>query len=1202
MKAIKKLAAYITAFTITAGSAVASQMPNFCSTPPFMTGATPPNILFVIDVSGSMGWASYSYNDADYNPDLTYEGYFIPDKVYTYDRNSRAWVETSNTPASCPDDDDDIEYDGEHSYTGNCLNFHYMDRIDLLRWAITGGRPDGCGSVTDSDCDPDIACPGDTCTLVTNDGEKVVVPKERIHGILQVFEKEKVKPRFGALFFGGSVRTYKVYIGDYPYDGRIHDADPDHPYTYLKRFINYIYPSGDTPTGPAMWEAYDYFKQQNDHNYGGFSLGEGTYRDPNYFCDYKRENCKAVPCAKNFVILASDGQWNDPSCYITNGYELNSADPVVPAYRMHADTLRTLTSLSGIDYDIKVAGVYGLGLFLGGTGEQSLKNVAIYGSFDTNLYTWPFGTDGEFWDGDGDGAQYPWETCYMDNCGEGRGSACTILPPSSPDWDANGDGQPDNFLSANNATEIKDSLLKFIRNIMKKVSSGTSVSVLTEKDKKGAIVTQAVFYDQKYVGDHKVDWIGHLYTYWFLNTKLAQNIREDTVQDRILNITEDKILNFYIDNQGFLKIDACDSDANGNPTASCETKTLDEIAYLWDAGELLKEKDALERAIYTPCYTDGEGCDVSRKLTEFDVSNIHLFENKLGTDLDEFPSCLGDNIDEARVNTVLYARGGEISGCRSRVVTGGIWKLGDIIYSTPKIVEYEDYAVVFTSSNDGILHAFKIGKTENIATGEDVVKLTGTGLGEELWGFIPSNALPYLRYLADPDYCHLYITDLSPYIISADYDNDGTREIVLIGGMRLGGGCGCKPDQNDCINKIGEDCCINPPTDVCADPQSDSCGGKSAYYAIDISDPTYPKLLWEFTSPKLGFSYSGPAYVKRLDDAGNMHHFVIFASGPTTYDGFSSQHLSIFVLDLATGSLLYTADKESQPDSLSSLWNTFGGRLYTEGLDVNEDGQTDFVFLGYVRTTDPNTSDGGIVKIWTGDANPENWDFDTETLNFAQTPITARITFGKCFNKWYLFIGTGRFFFKDDDLSNPNTLFALYGVPFNCDENNNCDMGQINPIHVGFGENGQKTELECSNIGSSSTGAWVIYLDDSNEAYYKERNIADPSFVNNIVFFATTQPTKDTCGFGGLSRAWAMNCATGDPISSTRCSGYIVDNTVVKYLLQLSGGDIQQFGKLDFTEEGGIATRKVFGITSEQGGTPVLPGGIKGEIILWIEK
>ncbi|MDQ7055804.1 MAG: PilC/PilY family type IV pilus protein, partial [Persephonella sp.] len=412
-----------------------------------------------------------------------------------------------------------------------------------------------------------------------------------------------------------------------------------------------------------------------------------------------------------------------------------------------------------------------------------------------------------------------------------------------------------------------------------------------------------------------------------------------------------------------------------------------------------------------------------------------------------------------------------------------------------------------------------------------------------MWGFIPKNALPYLRYLADPDYCHIYIHDLSPYIIKIDYNNDSNEEVILIGGMRLGGGCGCSSTTD----------CVNPPSDVCSDPTLNNCIGRSSYYALDITDPENPKFLWEFSHKDLGFSFSGPAYIKRFDSSANLKHFVLFASGPTSRNGYSAQSLKIFVLDLVTGNLLLEKDF---PD----LNNAFGGKLFTDGLDVNEDGQTDYVFLGYTKKTGSATAHGGLIKIWTGDSDPNNWDFNSAMLNFANNPVTARVETGKCFNVWYLFFGTGRYFYKEDDDQNIN---ALYGVPFLCDANNNCPTGTINPVHSAT------VNLACGNIGDPTQGAWMIELDNSTDILLKERNISSPSFIKNIVFFATTQPNKDLCGYGGYSRAWAMNCATGDAVSSDRCPGYTINIEKIKYLLQLSGGNIEQFDQSSFTEEGG---------------------------------
>ncbi len=83
---------------------------------------------------------------------------------------------------------------------------------------------------------------------------------------------------------------------------------------------------------------------------------------------------------------------------------------------------------------------------------------------------------------------------------------------------------------------------------------------------------------------------------------------------------------------------------------------------------------------------------------------------------------------------------------------------------------YTGRGMVFTGGNDGMLHAFKLGNLQLKWTGQgtyQIASLTGTNVGREEWAFIPKNALPYLQYIADPDYCHVYTVDLSPYIFDA---------------------------------------------------------------------------------------------------------------------------------------------------------------------------------------------------------------------------------------------------------------------------------------------------------------------------------------------------------------------------------------------------------------------------------------------------
>lgn len=1185
---MKKIIIFLGCMLLSLGLAFKSRaaLNDYCATPPFLTKTVKPNILFVIDKSGSMSWTAYS--DA-YDSSETYEGYFIPSKKYKLDGG--IWVETTD-PESCTFTTSAKRYVGDRSISGVCsgnkLNFATMARVDLLRWAITGGRPRQCNGEggndaqrLSSDCDPDLACTGSTCVLETNAGVLVKVPKSRIDGLVQSLrkEKEEFQPRMGVLFYSSSIYSHKVYIGDYP-DGD--DANANTPYTYFTRFINNIAPGGGTGTGPAMWEAYDYFKQSNDHNYSnGFSLSSNNsnkYRDPLYVCDAKKDNCELVPCAKNFVILASDGQWNRGgssnnvswTCSIDTGYENSSADPVVPAYKMHASTLRTVSGT-----DIYVNKVYSLGLFLGGTGELSLKNVAMYGAFDRSSGSWPDSL-----------TDYPKNYCYMDDCGDGRGSACTNLPASTYDWDSDGDGEPDSFFNAKSASELKDTITAFIQEILKEASSGTSVSVLSEKRKQGSLIHQAVFYPQKRYyntnGTKKVEWTGELYSYWFYNTSQVQNIREDSNENKILETTTDNILDFRVDDQtGQLYIDVYNSSSNGSAGTKVNTySNLDQIKALINSGEKLKDTNASDRKIYVAYNTS--------TMTEFTTTNKSLFSSYLYTNASTLDSCLtssGNAVD----NLINYIRGEDISGCRSRDTGNGTWKLGDIIYSTPAVVNYGQFGVVFAGSNDGMLHAFKVGKirADGLTQGQ-VVRIcdsnsavcTTAELGKELWAFIPKNALPYLRWLPDPDYaaCHNYFIDMPPYI----FDLNG--KTILIGGMRLGGACG-----NDSNSDI-----INPPSDTCSDPTSDTCVGRSSYFALDITDVNNPQFLWEFSHQYLGFTYSGPAHIQYQ---GN--HYVMFASGPTDYKGGANQDLRLFVLKLKTDGTIDLGYPKIIDSTVSSTFsnfnNAFGGRLFTEGIDHNSDGNTDFVYLGINRNAG-STWQGNVLMIKVDDIDPKNWEY-TQVFNSAIEPIISKIEYMKCFDMNYIYFGTGRWFYKEDEPGqSSNDIEHLYGVRIdNCIQNDNCNINQAK------NSNEVCTELVNNN---NLSAAWKLDLDPKTGEYYKERMISDPAPADayELVFFSTTQPNGDPCSFGGRSRLWGLNCATGGSLTSS-CNGQYQPETFEQtVLLQLSKGNIEGVGGSDFGSNG--ASAWFTGITPET--APIIPpppaSARSGEIILWIEK
>ncbi|SMO64406.1 PilC beta-propeller domain-containing protein [Balnearium lithotrophicum] len=587
-------------------------------------------------------------------------------------------------------------------------------------------------------------------------------------------------------------------------------------------------------------------------------------------------------------------------------------------------------------------------------------------------------------------------------------------------------------------------------------------------------------------------------------------------------------------------------------------------------------------------------------------------------------------------NLISYIRGIDFPELRSRRIDGetppqngsdeNVWKLGDIVYSTPWIEKYDNYTVAFVGANDGMLHAFRVGYLKRrpaplspVSVQNDRTDNETDLLGEELWAFIPQNVLPYLALLANKNYKHIYTVDLKPFVVHIKHD--GKERKILVGGMRLGGAVGASDESavhppfyacpanlwkemknwcEECTGLItlpfvGSNFICN----LIPQPKQDysQCYGLSSYFALDVTDPENPKFLWEFTHPDLGFSYSGGTVVKKKDK-----YYIMFGSGPTNYKGDSNQSLRYFVLDLLTGDLKTTIDKFTSSargnGRGNEIRNAFSGRMNEEAIDVDGDGKSDYVVVGYARK-DGNMQNwkGGLLLFDVRDDNPKNW-YGVKYFTDAQSPVTAAVKFGKCFNKIYLFFGTGRWFYKTDN-SLPGQKNRIYGVPLDCD-GNEC-RPNVNVAH--------SSHDVCVDIGNHVERSWYLELNNNDPGYLKERVISDPTVTDeNVVFFTTIEPTDDPCGFGGRSRVWALNCATGGTIYSA-CPGgkYAVSPPEGKLYFQLSGANIIVINpKTEFgtNEKNASPYSKWYQGIAPETGTPFVgySKGLVGKLLFWIER
>ena len=261
---------------------------------------------------------------------------------------------------------------------------------------------------------------------------------------------------------------------------------------------------------------------------------------------------------------------------------------------------------------------------------------------------------------------------------------------------------------ADDPEEFVNALRDIFGNIVLTASSATSVSILSEKTRQGANLIQAVFYPSKVLDafGKKGSWLGYLYDYWLHISRTTTTIREDTVQDYILNLVQDYVLEFDYDDLTGVNVyryrDANGDgaiDANETVHQHVDTVNMDETKPLWEAGKVLSRRSASSRTIYTVVNTPSAASAVFGPLVPFNDGNSSAFISLMGSPL-TFDACLGNDNSTRRTNLINYVRGTDTENttinrkCRNRTFTADghsyTWKLGDIVYSTPQdVIDYK---------------------------------------------------------------------------------------------------------------------------------------------------------------------------------------------------------------------------------------------------------------------------------------------------------------------------------------------------------------------------------------------------------------------------------------------------------------------------------------------------------------------------------
>jgi len=1226
-------------------------MGDYCQVPPYVVQNIQPNVVLLLDQSASM--MEFAYFDlpsnrctasgspcTTFNPSNNYYGYFDPAMWYTYGSNtfSPAGLKTAGRPAT--------------SWDGNFLNWLTMRKIDVVRKVITGGagssgggssadilrgeppfvsldgfykRIANAGTYTPFSGTKDFtwaagSSGGNASFTVSGGGGTfrvwVRVPTP-VEGVLQ--SVVGARARLGlALFNNSEGAKISVSVTGSSLSGVVNKIN--NPQSDL---------GTSTPLGEALWSVTGYYALQD--RITGFSSGPG----PEYFSADIPNNANNDPmnygsggqarypvCAKNFVLLVTDGEpcsdGNIPSAilnYANGKSAYNCGTPGTANSCPAAGPYTTSATISAPGCGSgTVAGLEDVALFghtkdLRNSPTLGVDNIA--GNQNYTLYAvLAFGSgsrvlryaaiNGGFEDSNGNG-----------------------IPDLQSEWDKNGDNEPDTYYEASDGDELERSIRDAFSSILKRASSGTAASVLASGEGSGANLVQAVFYPRRSVGNDIVWWTGSLQNMWYYVDPFFANatIREDTDNNAVLHLVDDYIVQFYFDPVSQLtQVRRYVSNDNGvRGSEVTPPLRFEEIHSLWEAGKKLWQRTNA-RTIKTTLSSS-----YPYTFTDFSTANAASLS----------PYMLPDTGDD--VTTIIkYVQGIDNTddlNLRPRTVAFGsdnnVWKLGDVVNSTPRIVasvplnkydtvyndttyksfidntSYKNRGMVFTGGNDGMLHAFRLGKLELSWTGKTAAqkaRITDpfsstllTTLGDEQWAFIPKNALPYLKYLKDPDYCHLYYADLAPYVFDASIGGaeNATRSAyswrtVLIGGMRTGGAC------DNSVSCTTANNCVKTP--------GGGTTGFSSYFALDVTDPVNPSLMWEFPNstnpnPGLGFTTTGPAVVRinavntttsSRDQTLNGEWYVVLGSGPTgpidntnnQFLGRSNQNLKFFVLNLKTGALLQTID--------TTITEAFAGSMINSVADFAPvDYQDDAIYVGYVKKAGSGSSatwtDGGVGRILTKNVTPNNstgWVFSKVIDGIG--PVTSSVARlqNKYLDKNWLFFGTGRYFFENpptgtnttpeiDDADGQRRLFGIKDPCFS--------GGTINPTSCASVPLVTFSALNNATVNTTAltedNEGWYINLEGSANYSYdnttarlfrSERVITDPlATTSGVVFFTTYKPYGDECALGGKSFLWALRYTTGDaPIYSVMKG---------KALVQVSTASVEQIdlSKAFKTEFGG---------------------------------
>jgi type IV pilus assembly protein PilY1 len=438
---------------------------------------------------------------------------------------------------------------------------------------------------------------------------------------------------------------------------------------------------------------------------------------------------------------------------------------------------------------------------------------------------------------------------------------------------------------------------------------------------------------------------------------------------------------------------------------------------------------------------------------------------------DQMKYLLGDRSGERQYGGSLRNRSGMLGDIiNSQPVYVGAPSVGlyskDSSYSAYLATKLSRTPIVYVGANDGFLHAFDAS--------------TGTNAGREVFAFMPTASMAVLKQSDassniypnwDSNYEHAYSMDGELTVSDVKVGNAGTAadwKTILVGTMGR--------------------------------------GGKSVF-ALDVSDPASPTLLWEKSAgdiSTLGNSIGKPIIAKVAD--GDWRVFL--GNGPNSSAGGSV----MIALNVQTG---------AQSGSISGGTGDDNGLGPVNVWDSDKDGNYDTVYAGDMAGALWKFSIGGSAKkLFTARSDA------SAVQPITVAPLVARNP-SKPTETW-AFFGTGRYLSLIDISESANqAVQSWYGVIDSDAEVARSTLKQVEIVY----------QDSVGRVIESSTAAglngWYINLQSPEEAAgtvaARGERMVVPNFFQGLTLIGTSRfpASTDPCSPSGQGFTMAINPFTG---------------------------------------------------------------------------